>query len=517
MANLLFIGSWRRLFFPFGEAYHLKLEPYSMDYLGLLLNVLLTAVFFILSVVLLRYFLDERASIVLKTFFLLSGALVLNNFRHQIYELSPNSFNYVNPIILIVILAFVILSFFKWHNYLFDVLRRLSLILSPLLILTFAFAAWELIKPHPEDETPMENQLSAIRPQEKPELKNRVIWIIFDELDYAVPFEKHPVPLPEFEKLKESSIFATQALPPAYTTRDATASLLTGKKVEASEPLAKDELSLKFSNAGTAEKFSETTNILRRVRSLKGETAIVGWLHPYGRVLRQDLSACRWFSVDTYRDFERQKLHQIIFHNFQSLLVSLPFGARIESWLDKKLKESIVDKSYLKRHLEMMKATNSAITDPNVDLAFIHLPFPHPPNYYEAEKGDFSSPLTKATNRQNTYFDNLALTDKMLGEIRQNLENADLWDNSTIIVSSDHQWRVNIYKDEMDQKEIQMTGGKEDGRVPFFLKLKGQKDSFIYEKPFNTVITQALILALMKGEISTIEEISGWLDKNFDR
>jgi arylsulfatase A-like enzyme len=101
----------------------------------------------------------------------------------------------------------------------------------------------------------------------------------------------------------------------------------------------------------------------------------------------------------------------------------------------------------------------------------------------------------------------------MLGEIRKTVEDNNLWEDSTIIVSSDHQWRVNIYQNDLSEKERQITGGKEDARVPFFLKLKGQKETAIYDKPFNTVILHDLILAIMKGEVSTVNEVQTWLNR----
>jgi hypothetical protein len=511
LSNLLFIRDWKRLLYPTNELYHVKLTPYSAEYLGLILSVLLTAAIFLFGFWGIRHSGNGKLILSAKIIFFLIALVALNGIRHQLNEIFPAAYNYLNFLILTALLAIGFLSFFKSHNYFFDSARWFCLTLSPLLLLTFILGIGGTLTNHPEDETPIENQLSAIPAREKSTVKSRVVWIIFDEFDYAVPFEKRAVSLPEFEKFKQISLFATNAIPPAYTTRDATASLLTGKKIEASEAVSNDDLALKFGEEKA--NFSQIPNLFRSVKALQGETAVIGWLHPYCRVFAEDLSVCQWQSVDTYCDFERQPLRKIMFRQFQNIFISMPFGARLNAIIDNNLSESAEDSGYLKRHFEIMNATKSVIGNPKIDLAFIHLPFPHPPYYFNAEKGEFSSPQTKKMSLQNSYFDNLVLTDRMLGEIRKTLEDNNLWEDSTIIVSSDHQWRVNIYQNDLSEKERQITGGKEDARVPFFLKLKGQKETAIYDKPFNTVILHDLILAIMKGEVSTVNEAQTWLNR----
>ncbi len=78
------------------------------------------------------------------------------------------------------------------------------------------------------------------------------------------------------------------------------------------------------------------------------------------------------------------------------------------------------------------------------------------------------------------------------------------WESTTIIVSSDHWLRKALWRYE----------GETDHRIPFMLKLAGQKKGVTYEKPFNTVLTRDLVLAILRGEITSIDEVVTWLDKN---
>jgi hypothetical protein len=99
--------------------------------------------------------------------------------------------------------------------------------------------------------------------------------------------------------------------------------------------------------------------------------------------------------------------------------------------------------------------------------------------------------------------DGAALTDLNLGELRREMEGAGVWNDTTVIISSDHWYRE---ANEMD--------GKMDHRVPFMIKLSGQTTGATYDRPFNTVLTQDLMLAILRGEVSTPQHVTRWLDEH---
>jgi hypothetical protein len=107
------------------------------------------------------------------------------------------------------------------------------------------------------------------------------------------------------------------------------------------------------------------------------------------------------------------------------------------------------------------------------------------------------------------------LVDRTLGELRRAMESAGVWDQTTVLVSSDHWWRINIWATEhpLTEEEATITGGKMDYRVPFILKLKDQNEPIIYNPEFNTIITHDLFIALLHGELSKANEVVTWLDK----
>ena len=140
--------------------------------------------------------------------------------------------------------------------------------------------------------------------------------------------------------------------------------------------------------------------------------------------------------------------------------------------------------------------------DPAYGLSFIHLPVSHAPHAYDRRTGQF----TLRNSPVRGYFDSLALLDRTLGEIRRSMESAGMWDQTTVLITSDHPYR-----------EAEAIDGKSDPRIPYFLKMASQKDRYAYGQPFNAVLTHDLVLSVLRGEITGPKEVADWLDRNRTR
>ncbi len=160
-------------------------------------------------------------------------------------------------------------------------------------------------------------------------------------------------------------------------------------------------------------------------------------------------------------------------------------------------------------HFEHVRngAVKSA-TDPDLDLILIHSPAPHPPGIYDTAKNDFSR------DGKSSYVDNLKLVDRTLSDLRRAMENSGMWDKTTVIISSDHWWRTEMWSRGpfWTHADAVASGGKMDHRIPFMVRLAGQNAGITYTPAFNTVVTHDLILALLRGEVSNPDSLTGWLD-----
>ena len=63
----------------------------------------------------------------------------------------------------------------------------------------------------------------------------------------------------------------------------------------------------------------------------------------------------------------------------------------------------------------------------NYDFVYAHWPFPH-------------RPFVKADGSNGDYGDNLELIDRVVGKVRRTLEAKGVWDESLVIITSDHWW-----------------------------------------------------------------------------
>jgi len=88
----------------------------------------------------------------------------------------------------------------------------------------------------------------------------------------------------------------------------------------------------------------------------------------------------------------------------------------------------------------------------------------------------------------------------MLGDIRDAMTGAGLWNSTTVLVSSDHRNRASIEVD-----------GKTDHRVPFLLKLAGQTSSVAYTPSLQTILTKQLLEEILRGKIDSPQQAVRWL------
>jgi len=94
-------------------------------------------------------------------------------------------------------------------------------------------------------------------PLHVPDNQPRVVWIIFDETDYRLAFEKRPanVPLPEFDRLRHESLAAEHAYPPGDSTIISMPALITGRRLLQVREDGCD-LDLTLAQSGATEKWS---------------------------------------------------------------------------------------------------------------------------------------------------------------------------------------------------------------------------------------------------------------------
>lgn len=326
----------------------------------------------------------------------------------------------------------------------------------------------------------------------------RVVWIIFDELSQAIAFGKRPdgMQLPNLDHLKAESFYASSARAPANATELSMPSLILGEQVVAVSPRGPDSLYLRANSRKEAFAWSAAPNVFDKARESGFNTAVVGWFHPYCRVLNRSLTKCYWTAGWLNSGIEEpstpQSLSDAMWYRARLQFATLPLVGHLPGVFPGtcQRQEKILRFSYLlDRALEI-------VADPAIGLALIHLPIPHPP----AINSRYGRGLI--AQGRNGYLDSVALVDETLGLLRRRMEQAGFWDATAILLSADHGWRTYLWRGDPDWTADDEAASHDDASgVPFLLKLPGQTSGVFYSKPFRTVVTSRLIAEILSGRL----------------
>jgi hypothetical protein len=216
---------------------------------------------------------------------------------------------------------------------------------------------------------------------------------------------------------------------------------------------------------------------------LGANTALVGWYHPYDRVLGDGLNYCEWYPFPMVEPARARTF---------ALAMRREIGCMIRPFHFHRI--------YVRLCQDSLRESLLLVTNATYGLILLHLPPPHTPGIFLPDKQEF---FYWGMREPLGYFRNLALADFELGKLRQAMETSGEWDKTWLIISSDHSWGNSSSYD-----------GRQDVRVPFIVKPPGKNEAITYSPAFNTVLTHDLILAILRNQITNQQGLVPWLDKH---
>lgn len=451
----------------------------------------------------------------------------------QLMEQYFDSFSFA---IRLAVVTIAIAGVVKWRRVT-AVGRLLVMFLSPLLPLLILDASWLYSRPELQHlrTDRVAGKLPAVTSHQ------RVIWIIFDEMDYHLAFEVRPprIQLPELDRLRETALSADQAHSPAGHTILSLPSLLVGRRV-ISERHRTNDISLRYEGSSQWKDFSSEPNIFRHLRAAGFNTAVAGWHHPYCRIIGSDLSECATApnGTDTVVSYDAlapwpfwERAVGIAAWDIESLTVARESFSWITSYLafhnPRRVRAAASTGSSSRPLVSFANVRNRGVreqlisaaelisdnavrmaADPDLNLVFVHAPAPHLPGIWNSQTQQFTA------TEHSDYSDNLGFADHLLGRIRRTLEQSGQWDQTTVLVSADHPFRIAVWQPSSlwTPELASLTQGKQAQYVPFILKLPGQAKPYAYHRDFNTVVSGELIREILNGSIKTPEQAASWLD-----
>lgn len=503
LSNLVFFKVWAAYFYGYHRPYFRQDVAPGLDYLAILLDVLLLAALFWGGAQLARRSQSATLLAGMRLLFLVTLLVVASVIARGLqptrgpFATEPAPWSWTAVLVAAVAGLAALYSAVRWQRPLARAAVHLVLVLSPFVLVTGAQAVW-MTRP--------QSPAAAVRPGSRaPALRRRspdaprVLWLVFDGLDQRLAFDERPagLALPEFDRLRGESLVASRALPISTATLVSLPALLTGQTITYCDPQGPDELMIYTEGSAAAVPWSRQPTVFSRARELGVESGLAGWFHPYCRLLGSQLETCASWP---FRFAGEPRSVPVRMRDVAAMMLwSLPFTDQF-FFVDPLGLELFPTRSFRgdhrRKHEGILAAARAMAADPALGLVFVHSPVPHGPGIYDRRTGKLGAP----GDPKEWYLDNLALTDRTLGELRQALEQAGLEERTAIVVTADHSWGASANFD-----------GKRDPRVPLLLHLPGQGDSRLYEPQLRTVVLHDLVLALLSGEVKNADAAARWL------
>jgi hypothetical protein len=336
--------------------------------------------------------------------------------------------------------------------------------------------------------------------------------MLFDEWDYWLAFEERPagLSLPEMDRLREQAFNASRAVGGGRRVPHAIPSLLSGYNVSGERDAGPRELLIQPNGSQQFVKWSSQPTVLSRLRDQGWTTAVAGWFVPYCRVLESHIDICAWEAGASIYDRREYAEDLPLIECMRTL------AYRVVTRLPKISKARPFRKDLRQRELQVdeyqrVRNTARALLG-SADFVFVHWPVPHPFGIYDRATGKIGAYI------HSTYFDNLALADRTVGDFRALLEERGKWDDTIVVISSDHSLRYEKWRQSPSWSRTEAEAiRRRFPYVPFMIKLAHQRHGQNYNQPFSMLLMHDLLLALASGNINTPEKLIAWFDANRDR
>ena len=325
----------------------------------------------------------------------------------------------------------------------------------------------------------------------------RVVWLLFDEMSYDQLFD-HRWPglqMPSFDHLRASSVNFSNIQPDGFYTEIVVPSLLLGQPISDVRSSTAGYLYSRASAADSWHRFDPNATLFANAKRTGWTTGMVAWTLPQCRLMPEQLDRC-WMQLFQYEDHLSPQKSTL--ENVAAPVLAILARLTRHPLRDTKKPAEAID--------SLESAARSLVADQNIDFAFIHLPVPHPRGTYHRMTGQISF--------GGSYIDNLALSDKILGALETTLAKTPSASMTTLVVSSDHSWRVPIWRNKSGwtQEDEAASHGKFEPRPVLMVHLPNETAPVQIEQPFPALKEHDLVESLLHHPMS-VSGLRDWAQK----
>ncbi len=391
--------------------------------------------------------------------------------------------------------------------------NAVALILFPFAAWRIGQTGWQLIHRPRIGVELKAPRVSSARRQPKP----LVLWLIFDEMDYDAAFGEaaDPSRVPNLNLLRQSVFQVERMVESAPDTIAAIPSYTIGHVVTGVRWDGPDDLMLKLNGRNECVAWTSQRTLFDEAADAGRRTAIIGYLHPYCHLFGDRAAKCEALPhlgpgdfMKWWRTLQDEPMYRACLLQAGRILpvpgsVRRFDGAWFKWWEPAVLGQ---EERVTAENISRMRASLlDILADRSLDFVFAHLPLPHPPNLY-------AFPGSNVPIRNPGYAGNLQAADHLFGEIRQALAASGRWDETAVVVTSDHSVR-SFWKETLllSPSLLRAIEDREEPTIPLFVKLPHQSRPLTYSEPFNSVLIHGIIQALLHGGMEQPEAVAEYI------
>jgi hypothetical protein len=324
----------------------------------------------------------------------------------------------------------------------------------------------------------------------------RIIWILFDELSYDQTFD-HPAPgmkLPNFDRLRTESVSFSNLKPAGFYTDRIIPSLFLGRRINQIRSTVDGNLWYKDESQNRWFAYDPNATLFALAQRNGWNTGVDGCWIPYCRVFAPMLNVCSWehgiLPIEALGASEDKSILANAAVLSDAILAKVTkrtgAGANIQ----------------MQQYRNLMAHTQPLIENGQVRFVFLHINTPHPPGIYDRQH--------HILRPGGTYLDNLVLADDTLGALLQDIDATPSASETTVIVSSDHSWRIPMWRPTADwsTEEERASGGRFDERPVFLIHFPGQNSENDMNSALPELLEHDIIAGMLLGKINNSEDLA---------
>ena len=332
----------------------------------------------------------------------------------------------------------------------------------------------------------------------------RIVWILFDELSYDQTFD-HPatvIKLPNFDGLRAESVSFSNLSPSGNYTDKIIPSLFLGQRINQTRSTIDGELWYNDESQHRWIAYDPNATLFGLAQRSGGNTGIDGWDIPYCRILAPVVNVCTRAAVMLPIEDYGASEDKSVLANAADV---------IEGIMDNLIHYNFRTKQragHLQEYRSIMAHTQALIDDCQVRFVFLHLNVPHQPSIYNRRR--------HMLRPGGTYLDNLVLADDTLGVLLQEIDATPSANRTTVIVSSDHSWRVSLWDHSAfwSDEDERVSGGRFDDRPVLLIHFPNQKSGSDVNAALPELVEHDIIAEMLRGQINNPADLSVFLSQH---